>query len=87
MKCLARGPSYMQKIVEYQRQNCYIPTFGMCFFTSNNFFTKKGYTEELQDCNRTQQRRTNAMTSATIQQFCRKDENITSTLVALLEQE
>ena len=26
-----KGTNYMQKIVEYHGQNCYIPTSGMCF--------------------------------------------------------
>ena len=41
-----RGTNYMQEIVEYHGQNCYIPTSGMCFIKSINYFTKKDYTEE-----------------------------------------
>ena len=36
-----RGTSYMQEIVEYHGQNCYIPTSGMCFIECINFFLKK----------------------------------------------
>ena len=36
-----RGTNYMQEIVEYHGQNCYIPTSGMCFTKCNNYFTKK----------------------------------------------
>ena len=41
-----RGIKYMQKIVEYHGQNCYIPTSGMCFIKCINYFTKKDYIEE-----------------------------------------
>ena len=36
-----KGTNYMQKIVEYHEQNCYIPTSGMCFIKCINYFTKK----------------------------------------------
>ena len=36
-----RGTKYMQKIVEYHGQNCYIPTSGMCFIKCINYLTKK----------------------------------------------
>ena len=36
-----RGTNYMQKIVEYHEQNCYIPTSLMCFIKCINYFTKK----------------------------------------------
>ena len=36
-----RGTNYMQKIVEYHGQYCYIPTSGMCFIKYIIFFTKK----------------------------------------------
>ena len=62
----------MQKIVEYHGQNCYIPTSGMCVIKCINYFTKKNYTEEFLTFIRTEQRRTNLMTTARIQPFCRK---------------
>ena len=34
-----RGTNYMQEIVEYHGQNCYIPTSGMCFIKYINYFT------------------------------------------------
>ena len=36
-----KGTNYMQKIVQYHGQNCYIPTSGMCFIKCINYFTKK----------------------------------------------
>ena len=62
----------MQEIVEYHGQNCYIPSSGMCFIKCLNYFTKKDYTEEFLTFIRTEQRRSNVMTSARIQPFCRK---------------
>ena len=68
----AKGTSYMQEIVEYQGQNCYIPTSGHCFIKYINYFTEKDYTEEFLAFIRTEQRRSKVMTFAKIQPFCRK---------------
>ena len=67
-----RGTNYMQEIVEYHGQNCYIPTSGKCFIKCINYFTKEDYTEEFLTFIRSEQRRSNAMTSARIQPFCKK---------------
>ena len=67
-----KGKNYMQEIVEYHGQNCYIPTSGMCFIKCINYFTKKDYTEELLTFIRSEQGRSNVMTSARIQPFCKK---------------
>ena len=67
-----RGTNYTQKIVEYLGQNCYIPTLGMCFIKCKNYFTKKDYTEEFLTFIRSEQRRSNVMTSARVGSFCRK---------------
>ena len=67
-----KGTKYMQKIVEYHGQNCYIPTSGMCFIKSINYFTIKDYTEEHLIFIRSERRSSNVMTSARFQPFCRK---------------
>ena len=67
-----RGTIYMQEIVEYHGQNCYIPISGMCFIKCIIYFTKKGYREEFLNFIRTEQRISNVMTSARIQPFCKK---------------
>ena len=67
-----KGTNYMQEIVEYHGQNCYIPSSGMCFMKCINYFTKKDYTQEFLTFIRSEQRRSNVMTSARIQPFCRK---------------
>ena len=61
----------MQEIVEYHGQNCCIPISGMCFIKCINYFTKKDYTEEFLTFIRSEQRRSNVMTSARNQHFCR----------------
>ena len=44
----------------------------MCFIKCINYFTKKDYTEEFLTFIRSEQRRSNVMTSARIQPFCKK---------------
>ena len=41
-----KSANYMQQMVKYHGQNCYIPTSGMCFIKFTDCFTKKDYTEE-----------------------------------------
>ena len=67
-----RGTNYMQEIVEYHGQNCYIPISGMCFMKCIKYFTKKDYTQEFLTFIRSEQRRSNIMTSARIQPFFKK---------------
>ena len=67
-----RGTDFKQDIVEYKGNNCYIPTSGKCFIKCINYFTKKDYTEEFLTFIRTEQRRSNVMTAARIQPFCKK---------------
>ena len=67
-----KGTDFKQDIVEYIGNNCYIPTSGMCFLKCINRFTKKDYTEEFLTFIRTEQRRSNVMTAARIQPFCRR---------------
>ena len=44
----------------------------MCFIKCINYFTKKDYTEEILTFIRSEQRRSNVMTSARVGSFCRK---------------
>ena len=67
-----RGTDFKQDIVEFIGNNCYIPTSGNCFIKCLKYFTKKDYTQEFSTFIRTEQRRSNVMTSARIQPFCRK---------------
>ena len=76
----AKGINYMQKIVENQGRNCYIPTSGHCFIKCIKHFTIKDYTEEFLTFIRTEKYRSGVMRSDRIQPFCR---NIISTSVIL----
>ena len=67
-----KGTNHMQGIVEFCGRNCYIPTSGMCFIKCINRFTKKDYTEKFLTFIRSEQRRSNVMTSARVGSFCRK---------------
>ena len=67
-----RGTDFTQDIVEYIGNNCYIPTSGNCFIKCFKYLTGKDYTEEILTFIRTEQRRSNVVTSARIQPFCRK---------------
>ena len=67
-----RGTDFKQDIVEYIGINCYIPTSGNCFIKCIIYFTEKDYTEEFLPFIRTEQRRSNVMTAARTQPFCRK---------------
>ena len=71
-----RGTDFKQDIVEYIGNNCYIPTSGNCFIKCINYFSKNDYTEELLTFIRTEQRRSNVMTAARIQPFCKNNINI-----------
>ena len=68
----SKGTHYKQEIVEKHGQNYYIPTSGMCFIKCNKYFTRKDYTEEFSTFIRTEQKRSNVMTSARSHPFCRK---------------
>ena len=63
----ARGTIYLREIVENHGQNCYILTSGCMYY-----FTKIDYTEVFSNLIRSEQRRSNIMTSARIQPFCKK---------------
>ena len=80
-----KGTDFRQDIVEYHGQSCYIPLSGMCFIKCINYVTNKDYTEQFLVFIRTEQRRSNVMTSARIPRFCRKCNIITS--VALMRRE
>ena len=68
----ARGTDCKQDIIDYTSNNCYIVTSGHVFIRCFNHLTGKDYTEEFLTFIRTEQRRPNVMTGASIQQFVRK---------------
>ena len=75
-----KGTNFLRKIVEYRGQNCYIPSSGMCFIKCMKYFTNKGFTVDFIIFIRTEQRRSNAMTT-----LDHSVENILSISVVLME--
>ena len=65
------GCSFDKIIVEYRGNNCYIATKGYCFVKCINFITGQDYKEQYLDFIRNEKRRSNIMTKARIQPFCR----------------
>ena len=65
------GCSFDKIIVEYQGNNCFIPTKGYCFVKCINFLTGQDYKQQYLDFIRNETRRSNIMTKARIQPFCR----------------
>ena len=65
------GCSFDKIIVEYRGNNCFIPTKGYCFVECINFLTGQDYKEQYLDFIRNEKRRSNIMTKARIQPFCK----------------
>ena len=65
------GCSFDKIIIEYRGNNCYIPTKGYCFVKCLNFLTDRDYKQQYLDFIRNEKRRSNIMTKARIQPFCR----------------
>ena len=61
----------IKKIIEYRGNNCFIPTKGYCFVKCINFLSGQDYKEQYLDFIRNEKRRSNIMTKARIQPFCR----------------
>ena len=67
------GCSFDKIIVEYEGDTCFIPTKGYCFVKCINFLTCEDYEQQYLDFIRNEKRRSNIMTLARIQHFCRAD--------------
>ena len=65
------GCSFDKIIIEYQGNNCFIPSKGYCFIKCINFLTCQYYKDKYLDFIRNEKRRSNIMTKARIQPFCR----------------
>ena len=65
------GCNFDKIIVEYQGNNCFIPTKGYCFVKCMNFLTRQVSKPQYLDFIRNEKRRSNIMTKARIQPFCR----------------
>ena len=69
------GCDYKHEIIEYKGNICFIPTKGYCFVKWVNFLTGRDYKEQYLDFIRNEKRRSNIMTKARIQPFCRANNN------------
>ena len=65
------GCSFDKIIIEYRGNNCYIPTKGYCFVKCINYLTGQDYKDKYLDFIRNEKRRSNIMTMARIQPFCK----------------
>ena len=66
-----KGCDFEHEIIEYQGNNCSIPTKGYCCVECFNFRTGQDYKPQHLDFIRNEKRRSNIMTKASIQPFCR----------------
>ena len=65
------GCDFKHEIIEYRGNNCFIPTKGYCFVKCIIFITGNDHKEQYLDFIRNEKRRSNVMTKARIQPFCR----------------
>ena len=65
------GCDFKDEIIEYRGNNCFIPPKEYCFPKCNNYLTGQDYKEQYLDFIRNEKRRSNIMTKARIQPFCR----------------
>ena len=65
------GCDFKHENIEYRGNNCFIPTNGYCFVRCINFITGQDYKQQYQDFIRNEKRRSNIMTKARVQPFCR----------------
>ena len=66
------GCDFKHEIIEYQGNNCFIPTKGYCFVKCINYLTGQDYKQGYLDFIRNEKRRSNVMTMARIQPCLRK---------------
>ena len=62
---------FKHEIIEYRGNNCFIPTKVYCFVRCVNFLTGEDYKQQYLDFSKTEKGRSNIMTKAHIQPFCR----------------
>ena len=69
------GCDFKHEIIEYRGNNCFIPNKGYCFVKCNTFSTGGDYKQQYLDFIRNEKRRSNIMTTARLQPFCRANNN------------
>ena len=66
------GCDFKYETIEYQENNCFIPTKGYCFIKGINFLTGQDYKQQYLGFIRNEKRRANIMTKARTQPFCKQ---------------
>ena len=69
------GCDVKHEIIEYRVNNCSIPTKGYCFVKCMKYLTGQVYKQQYLEFLRKEKRRSNVMTKARIQPFCRANNN------------
>ena len=67
------GCDFKHEIIEYRGNNCFTPTKGYCFVKCIIYLTGQDYKQEHLDFIRNEKRRSNIMTKARIQPFCKSN--------------
>ena len=65
------GCDFKHETIEYEGHNCFIPTKEYCFVKCIKFITGQDYKQQYLAFIRNEKRRSNTMTKARIQPFCR----------------
>ena len=68
------GCDFEHEIIEYRRNNCFIPTKVYCFIKCINFLTVQDYKQQHLDFIRNEKRGSKIMTKARIQPFCKAND-------------
>ena len=67
-----RGANLFSHILEYERENCNIPSGSGCFLKFNNYFFKNDFSVKYFEFKQSYKRRTNVMSRCRIPKFCEK---------------
>ena len=65
------GCDFKHEIIQYRGNKCFEPNKSYCFMKSINFLTGEDYKQQNRDFIRNKKRRSNILTEARIQPFCR----------------
>ena len=67
-----RGANEFNNILEYEGENCFIPSGNGCFLKCINYIFKKDFSTEYFEFIQSYKRRTNVMTRCRIPEFCKR---------------
>ena len=67
-----RGANEFINILEYEGENCYIPSGNGCFLKCKYYIFKKDFSMEYFEFIQSNKRRTNVMTQCRIPEFCKR---------------